>query len=301
MKSMINMKNQILQFMAVSTVAALFGLGAPALALESRFVGEGTPQVGGEWRVQVLLKSPIEKVNTFGGEISFPSEIVVPKRVEDARSVVSLWVENPTVHNSSISFAGITPGGYQGENGELLTIVFTIKKSGSGVVGLAKQTAYLNDGKGTPTAWNARELQFTVGSGVGTAKEINDALPPEPFTLALGRNQSIYDNKWFVAFATKDKQSGVAAYEVQETKGDRPKQGAWQSVTSPYVLNDQSLQTSVFVRAIDYANNVTVASLVLPKGAGAISYQKIVIWGILILSLLLGLFVWVRRRRQRTM
>ena len=104
----------------------------------------------------------------------------------------------------------------------------------------------------------------------------------------------------------------MASYEVMEEplelrnlfmwgRADAP----WKTVRSPYVLEDQSLSSTIRVRAIDKAGNEYVAVLV-PDSASRTLPRELYIAGALaaagLLILLIGLFVlirfWHRRRRR---
>ncbi len=58
--------------------------------------------------------------------------------------------------------------------------------------------------------------------------------------------------------------SDIDHYEVQEQRVGGPQQNAWQYVTSPVTLTDQTLRSTVFIKAVDKAGNSTIIALPSP-------------------------------------
>jgi hypothetical protein len=290
-------KDSLLSFALIVLFGSFFVI--PARAAESSFAASGTPVTQSIWKVRVLVNSPKEKVNTFAGNVSFSPELLKLSMIETAGSVINFWVEEPKAEGDSVRFAGITPGGYQGENGELVTLVFTGVKEGKGSLKFENGEAYLNDGKGTKTDLKTSELAFEVKSGNGQATpEQKDTTPPQAFAIEVGRSAMVLDNKWFAVFSTADKETGVDHYEVQESRNKLPNDSAWQKAISPYQIADQSLSSYIFVKAVDKGGNSKVAVYAPhPKTA---NYRTIGFWGILLLFSASILYIWRYLRGQRT-
>jgi hypothetical protein len=283
----------------VITLSIAFFCGSYARAAESNFVFDGDPVVGHEWPVRFVLQSPTQKINTLGGALQFPDDILEVVDVNNSKSIINLWVQAPVVQKNTIPFAGMTPGGFQGENGEIFTVIFKVKKTGKGTFRILNPEAYPNDGQGTATVWQSRNLAFTaVETGQPAIIDRMDIVPPEPFTLSLGRNPDLYGNQWFVAFVTQDKGSGIAYYEVQESAKNTPEEGKWEKTVSPYMLKDQGLKSTVFARAVDKKGNIQLAVFV-PSFVEQFNYQRYAFWSIIGVLLISVLFLWFRQRRQR--
>jgi len=81
----------------------------------------------------------------------------------------------------------------------------------------------LNDGSGTEAKLSPSILNFQV-VGINSPNqpppisEIKDTEPPELFTPEIGRQPDIFNNQWFLAFTTQDKNSGISHYEVREIR-----------------------------------------------------------------------------------
>jgi GxxExxY protein len=221
----------------------------------------------------VSLSAPEESINAIRGEVGFPTEILELKEIKDSNSIISLWLEKPHREGDKVVFAGIIPGGFNGINGQLFSLLFRTKKEGSGVIELRNMESFLNDGRGTPAPLTLFQLAFTVKKGgmVIPILSKEDTEPPESFTPEVAREETLFDGKWFLVFATQDKASGVDHYEVLETRnrgqGTRIGQrigkwlGWWKKAESPYVLRDQGLRSFIFVKAVDKAGNERIVKI----------------------------------------
>ncbi len=112
-----------------------------------------------------------------------------------------------------------------------------------------------------------------------------DITPPEPFEAKIGRDSSIYDNRYFIAFSTTDKTSGIDYYEIKEGKLD------FQKAVSPYLLQDQKLSSKIIIRAFDKAGNVQESKIIPQK---KISWLWIIL-GLLIILFSVIIIKWARR------
>ena len=92
-------------------------------------------------------------------------------------------------------------------------------------------------------------------------KLTEDKIPPEPFGILVLKDPQVFEGKYFITFNTQDKQTGIDHYEVKEGNKD------WKIAESPYLLEDQKLQSIIKVKAIDKAGNERVVefSPYLPK------------------------------------
>jgi hypothetical protein len=242
--------------------------------------------------VDVFINTQGQAINAFEGKITFDGNLLEVQKIQDGASVVNFWITKPHYSNGEIIFSGITPGGYSSEAGLLFSAVVTARKSDSLMVS-AKDLKFLkNDGLGTQDTVTV--MPFTlVSAEIKEAPQMKDATLPENFKPLLSKDETVLDGKWFLAFSTQDKDSGMDHYEVKE--------GWWWAVSeSPYVLKDQSLQSRVLIKAIDRAGNERIVSVDLPNHR--YWYQSILIWVIMII--LAGLFLaitvlsitWLKKR-----
>jgi subtilase family serine protease len=79
----------------------------------------------------------------------------------------------------------------------------------------------------------------------------------------------------------------------------------WVTAQSPYVLDDQSLNSTIRVKAIDKAGNEFIATLVPEEGKRSMSFANKIIIGVsIVVAVLLVIIialsiVWYRRRKTQ--
>lgn len=278
-----------------------------------------------------------ECINTVDGVISY-SENIEPVDVSIGNSIFPMWVERPTINkeNRTITFAGGIPNGYCGrvDGDPRLTNVLTeiIFRSPGFVVGatqsdsnqakitfLPETTAYLNDGLGTKADLETLSAQITLNPAGGSGennlwrdKVSADKVPPEEFSITLLKQD--HSDVYFAVFNTTDKQTGIDRYQIMEEpltkfgsfqwgEADAP----WLEATSPQKLQDQSLNSTIRVKAIDKAGNVYIATLIPDESLRTTSHEQIftivlvaVGAGLLLLLLIISYFWWANRRRAGT-
>jgi hypothetical protein len=283
-------------------------------------------------------ESEQECVNAVDGVIHF-SENLTPVDVTVADSIFSMWVEQPKIdkNNHTVSFAGGIPNGYCGRiqgdprlTNTIVKLIFRlpgfsvgsggITASSSGTVEFGPETtAYLNDGQGTKAELATYGATIALSDKPGTEVHDDwqlaidaDNIPPEQFSIDLQKNDTSFDGKYFIVFNTTDKQTGVDEYQVMEEpvsrlfdfnwgRADAP----WITARSPYQLKDQSLNSTIRVKAVDKAGNEYVATLVPDKNMRGISTRDILVGGGILLAFLLvigGIFglVHILRKRRKS-
>jgi hypothetical protein len=275
-----------------SAHAASFDLKPASLTLQ-------TDQAGS---VEVYLNSPEGPINTVAGQLVYDQEKFAEISISDGGTVVGAWIEKPTAKDGRISFAALIPGG-AGE-GRLFILKFKAAKPGQGRIQLESGTAFLNDGNGTTLKISQQETFIEVnelvdGQAVSeAAPEPSDTNPPQPLTLRAAHDPLMFDDKWFIVFNATDAESGIAGYEVAEQpKGAREITG-WQAVSSPYVLQDQSRQARVFVKAVDNQGNYWIATLE-PENTPNQNLWQWLIYAI-ILFVMIGIFLWRKKQNAKS-
>ena len=115
-----------------------------------------------------------------------------------------------------------------------------------------------------------------------------DATSPEVFRLEIGQDPSIFEGKYFLSFTTTDKASGLDYYEIKEGKRD------WEKVSSPYLLENQSLGKQIIVRAYDKGGNYREAEI---KPSYKISWQD----GLYLILILIGMGAiwWILKKTKK--
>ncbi len=217
----------------------------------------------------VVLMDSDKPINTISTSILFPKNIE-PTNIDTAKSVVNFWIDKPTWDEASrtLTFSGLIPGGIDGFNLSLLSVdCVVVDPSLTATLSFVSSAteAYLSDGNATPDTLSFENLVFPEALKNGSvASAVAAETPPEAFTPELGKDESVFNGQWFVAFSTEDKGTGIASYEVAERRPGIlwslfPE--TWQSAESPYLLTDQSLGSEIDVKAIDVAGNVRFESL----------------------------------------
>ncbi|MEK7510376.1 MAG: cohesin domain-containing protein [Patescibacteria group bacterium] len=222
-------------------------------------------KVGQRFEITAFLDTQKENINAIEGNLLYPPDLFEFKEIKDANSIINFWVEQPHQEQQTgdkqqgrIVFSGITPGGYVGKNGLIFSILFEAKKEGRGAAEIHEARALLNDGKGTEAQLSLLPFQFTISKEAPpvTVNAVIDNERPESFVPEVARDSTLFNNKWFLVFATQDKESGVDHYDLKETRqrffGILSR---WITAESPYLLNDQKLQSYIFVKAVDKKGN----------------------------------------------
>jgi len=240
-----------------------------------------------------------EDINAVEASIQFPSSLLRVKDISIGNSILT-FVDSPSFDSQKgiISFAGIIPGGYIGRisgnlgpGGLLVKTVFQVQEAGQGEIKfLSSSRVLLNDGQGTPVQWTGNEIFLTV---LEQAQEPSaqqwqtylkeDQVPPHDFSPVVTK----IDNKYYLVFNTKDKESGVAYYAIQEKQLSALSfLVRWRKVASPYLLKDQSLRSVINIKAVDKAGNKRL--VLVPAMHPALAwYKDHYIWSIIILGLIL--------------
>ena len=263
-----------------------------------------------------------ECINAVDGVITY-SENITPVDVSIGDSIFSIWVEQPVIDKEkrTITFAGGIPNGYCGRipgdprlTNTLVKLIFrspgfTIGgTSGSSTATVAfapETTAYINDGFGTKAELAMYGTSLDLSDTAGTSLQdpwreavITDNIPPEEFSIALEKGETAFQGKYYIVFNTTDKQTGIDQYQVIEEpitskwsfdwgRADAP----WVTTRSPYILEDQSLNSVIRVKAIDKAGNEYIATLVPEESARGISTQTIITYALLALLALFALVI----------
>jgi len=216
--------------------------------------------------VPIYLDTQNEEINALEVKVKFSSNLEFRDYFE-GKSIISFWIEKPHLISNEVIFSGIIPGGFVGKRAEIINLVFKAKEAGEAKIDVSLQSkVLLNDGLGTEAKLIAKNVSLQVlPSEIKTKYEIKDNFPPEPFKIYLVRNPNVFDGKYYIVFEAKDKQTGIAYYEITE------KPILWGKIDfsslqfkqaqSPYVLEDQSLRSYIVVKAVDRAGNERIEVL----------------------------------------
>lgn len=214
---------------------------------------------GSSISVPIELYAKGTPINAIEGNVRIPANMRL-ESVSDAGTFVSIWIERPNESDSVLRFSGIIPGGFEGvltpysqtlSAGRLFTL--KLKAVSEGIASIVPEitNAYQNDADQSRISVSSRGTTIYVKAESQSINEpeLKDTKPPEAFKAVIGRDKSLFDGRYFVTFATRDGESGMYFYTVEE--GSREAETA----VSPYLLKDQSLKLRIIVRAYDQAGN----------------------------------------------
>ena len=255
--------------------------------------------VGQMVEIGVFLNTHNDSINAIEGEVDFPIDMLDFSQFHDGNSIISLWVDKPRMDTQGkIMFSGIVPGGYQGDKGMLFSFVAQVKKKGEIKVVSSHETVLRSDGVGTAVSVSRAPLSIigSTASSTSTYYPPYDPDQPETFVPTIGHDPNLFDGKYFVAFTTQDKGSGISHYEIAEEHRYPwqklfPHSSNFVVVKSPYELHDQKLQSTIYIKAIDNNGNERIVEI---APTYIVWYEKYFIWCILGLGIILALTILIR-------
>ncbi|OGL67258.1 hypothetical protein A2856_04370 [Candidatus Uhrbacteria bacterium RIFCSPHIGHO2_01_FULL_63_20] len=286
------------RFAAIAAILLAFPSSTHAAEL---FFGAAAPEValGESFAVGVFLDAQGKEINATEGAVTFDGGALRLEAIRDGESVIPYWIERPSLSgcpdDCRVRFAGAIPGGISHPRAPLFSLVFTALVPGKTSVSADGFRALIDDGKGTDAGADISPIAFSVRSDrtAVALTEAADDVPPEPFDVTLVRDRQLYDGRVSAVFSTTDKGTGIDRYEAAERLGPQgPLLGLrWRVVESPYLLLDQSLRSSVYVKAVDRAGNARVSVLAAPALPSGI-FLLAAILGILFLAITLLFVAW---------
>lgn len=196
------------------------------------------------------------EINALEATVRLPKGMNI-EEIQTGNSMVLFWITEPALSDDkkSISFAGLTPGGFRGKRAVFKVSGDFDEEDLSGIT-FTNVRALNNDGEGT---------RASVKLSASIAESLEDTAKPEPFGLFVGSSPDIFAGKTFVSFAAQDKISGIDYYEAAETYLLRPVEGDWTRTQSPYEVKNATLLKKVYIRATDKAGNIKVGTIWLPN------------------------------------
>lgn len=277
----------------------------PAASFAAEFQLEQQPssiRVGDTFVTTLSLHTGTDVLNAIEGTVRFSQALsLVDVRLQG--SFVPLWISSPTEKEKGVvSFAGVLPGGYQGE-GKIFTLVFKAVEKGTARIFFGSDTtAYQNDGKGTTAKLSFPTLSFSIGTPSGAPRTINleeDASPPEPFTPVVSSGEPFGFDGSVLVFTTQDKNSGIARYDIARSYYQRANENSlsWNVTASPYLLTSGDSTQYLYVRAVDRAGNTRI-EVVPPQKFSVIAFVLAWRWVLLLGAMIGFVILFVRSQKQ---
>lgn len=251
-------------------IACLIVLQAPtslAHAASVRLTLDPLQVVPGDTVSAVVWFDPEgEQINAVEGSIPLPVGLHV-RDITTAGSAFALWPVAPRYELSrrSVEFTGGIPGGLAPDkSAKLFSFLVSAEQANEFSITPQNVRAYRNDGAGTAVAVTADPAAFVVSESAPQQPhtEVKDREPPEEVYAEVGRDTSLFEGKYFLVVHARDAVSKIARVEIRE--------GWWRPYREVageyYVLHDQTLHTTIRVRATDEKGNVRVVTV--PPQAG---------------------------------
>lgn len=237
-----------------------FAYSASASVLELN-LDKSQIQEGGLSTLSVSLDTNGALVNTIEGDLVYNNRLIKIEKLDIGGSIVNLWIDKPKQEDTGrLHFSGIIPGGLSVSNGNIFSVVIRGQSIGSSNISLENINLFLNDGEGSRDSVKVNNVQIEIkenSTGSVELVERNDQFPPEEFNIVRSRDESLYDNQWFIAFSTQDKGVGVDHYRVCEFFGKVCTESG-----SPYLLKYQNPFYYINVTAYDTDGNSQDSTLV---------------------------------------
>lgn len=108
--------------------------------------------VGNILNIQITVDTLGKTINNAESLVQFPKDLLEVVSIDKRSSIFSLWVEEPSFSNSTgqITFNGGVPNpGFTGSNGNIVSIIFRAKKTGTASIIFSSSAVRENDGLGT--------------------------------------------------------------------------------------------------------------------------------------------------------
>lgn len=180
----------------------------------------GNYSVGRTFTINVNVSSADQAMNAVQGVVTFSPEQLSAVGISKSGSIVSLWVQEPSINNATgrINFEGVVLNpGFTGSAARVLQITFKAKAEGPATVSLASASVLANDGQGT-----------NILSQIGNAKYLLEAeviaprlLPPEAkFVITLLDGRETNNPKPRVKLEVKNFKGLIDHYSIRADQGE---------------------------------------------------------------------------------
>lgn len=290
-----------------------FAFVLPAHAASVSISAPGSVKPGEAFTISAILDPGNDEVNAIEGVLGIPAQFSISS-VYERNSIVPLWIEQPTSSASSVRFSGIIPGGFRGvivprkdgyQPGNLFSIDLVAPlREGSYQWSFRDVRVLRNDGVGSEVSVSLPPLTLEVSHLAPksqTADLRSDREPPDEFMPFVSRDPNTFGGNWFISFGAVDKGSGVRSYAVFESRVEKNliEPNDWVPTASPYVLQDQSLKSYIYISAVDTAGNERVVR-VAPNNVAPVSAMPFSVYWIcaILLAITIASYMFTRSRMR---
>jgi hypothetical protein len=249
-------------------------------------------KTGSTFYIPVQFERGPEIINVIEGSIRIPQGITV-EHIDTTGSSLRVFAHGPTLDLSqgTIEFTGGTPQGIEEATGTLFVIQARADSVGTYTILPRSVSAYEHNGEGTQVGITVPAVTVTVRDD-GEVEERASEGASTPLVTAIGKEETLFEGKWFVTFYGGESGAMIDRYEVKEGWF-----GKTVSAERYHVLRDQGRSATLFVTAVD-ANGNTVSTRIAPENPWPERF--LFGGGIALLVVLCGAFYFlVLRKRNR--
>ncbi len=269
--------------------AATMPVYGALLKIESDF---SSVHVGDVLTVSVRIDTQKQVLNAVELEVAYPPDLLEFVSSDAGDSVVTVWLRDTKgVNNGSVSFAGITPGGFTQEDASIVNLTFSVLKKGQGTISISNSQVLVHDGLGSEAVVVSQNLHVVVEEGESTIlkKVYLDDEVPELFVPSVEYDVDVFDGDAFLVFSTLDKNSGLSHFEIKEGLF-----GRYHKAESPYKIKNINQNKKIFIKAIDMNQNERVVIFYPQKDI--LWYQNEKTIGIIVVLCVLLVTYFIYRR-----
>lgn len=250
--------------------------------------------------LNVYINTDGKEINVIDGSIKIGGTYEI-KSINTGGSVFSLWPVQPSYSEGKISFVGGTPVGVLGSKLKVFSIAIQPLDAQGVSFSSEDMSMFLNDGSGTRVVAEKMNKDFKIIASTGESKNeleqilSEDKTSPEDFEIMIGKDDNLFDGKYFATFYSVDNQSGINRYEVLEDGYD------WVVSENTYVLRNQNLEGKITVKAIDNADNVRVVKGKIKDivfGKKEISGVYVTFSAIILLLIIYFMYNYLRKKKK---
>lgn len=149
--------------------------------------------------LRVMVDTSGRAINNVEGAVVYPSDLLEVVSLNKSSSIFSLWVEEPQFSNyaGKLTWNGGVPNpGYTGNSGEIVTVVFKAKKSGTASLVMTDAAIRENDGLGTDiySAYKPGSVTITGADYYSPTPTVPAGAPAAPQVISTTHPAS---NKWY--------------------------------------------------------------------------------------------------------
>ena len=163
-------------FVAICGIFLFVGIRGASAADLSFVPAAGSYKVGDTFPVSIVVSSADKAMNAASARVLFPPSKLEVTHIGKGSSVLDLWIQEPAYSNNAgtIDFEGISFNpGYQGVRGELLTVTFKVKSSGTVPLSFAYGSVLANDGQGTDILTSLGSALFDIAEGSAVSAPVS--------------------------------------------------------------------------------------------------------------------------------